>query len=90
MTILFKDLIIGTSSYFGAASATRSLPVQDAVRVAAGGGAELPDFYNMTLERPKNDPVGFDVLFVDAAFCGSFASRMSHSCTPNCQVTLTF
>jgi SET domain-containing protein len=28
------------------------------------------------------------VLFVDAAFMGSFASRMSHSCTPNCQAAV--
>lgn len=28
---------------------------------------ELPDFYNIQLERPKDDPAGFDVLFIDAA-----------------------
>ena len=37
------------------------------------------------LERPKDDPAGYDVLFIDAASKGAFASRMSHSCTPNCQ-----
>ncbi|MEW5298262.1 MAG: hypothetical protein WDW36_001407 [Sanguina aurantia] len=46
---------------------------------------ELPDFYNIMLERPRDDPDGYDVLFVEAAFMASFASRMSHSCTPNCQ-----
>lgn len=30
-------------------------------------GDELPDFYNILLERPKNDPDGYDVLFIDAA-----------------------
>jgi hypothetical protein len=35
----------------------------------------------------RDDPDGYDVLFVDAAFKGSFASRVSHSCTPNCQVS---
>jgi hypothetical protein len=35
---------------------------------------------------PRDDPDGYDVMFVDAAFKGSFASRISHSCTPNCQV----
>ena len=30
-------------------------------------GDELPDFYNIVLERPKNDPDGYDVLFIDAA-----------------------
>ena len=49
---------------------------------------ELPDFYNITLERPRDDPDGYDVLFVDAAFAGSFASRMSHSCTPNCAAVI--
>ena len=118
-------------------------------------GDELPDFYNILLERPKDDPDGYDVLFVDAAAkvggwgqrplggltraqlgwgslrvhlrarrgslsagapgqptClagtaaagpatepwprlpspatpqGAFASRMSHSCTPNCQAII--
>jgi SET domain-containing protein len=37
------------------------------------------------LERPKDDPDGYDVLFIDAATKGAPASRMSHSCTPNCQ-----
>jgi hypothetical protein len=37
--------------------------------------------------RPRrDDPDGYDVMYVDAAFMGSFASRMSHSCTPNCEV----
>ena len=57
---------------------------QDALKVRRRAG-ELPDFYNITLERPKEDPAGFDVIFVDAAPAGSFASRLSHSCTPNCQ-----
>jgi hypothetical protein len=29
---------------------------------------ELPDFYNITLERPKDDPDGYDVMYVEAAF----------------------
>ncbi|KAK9818057.1 hypothetical protein WJX72_006388 [[Myrmecia] bisecta] len=44
----------------------------------------LPDFYNITLERPKDDEAGYDVVFVEAAQKASFASRLSHSCTPNC------
>lgn len=28
---------------------------------------ELPDFYNIQLERPKDDPGGYDCLFIDAA-----------------------
>ena len=49
---------------------------------------DVPDFYNIVLERPRTDPDGFEVLYVDAAAKGTFASRMSHSCDPNCQVTV--
>jgi len=49
---------------------------------------EVPDFYNIILERPQTDPAGFEVTFVDAAAKGTFASRMSHSCDPNCQVAV--
>jgi hypothetical protein len=65
-------------------SGWRWFEVQDAIKKITQ--KELPDFYNITLERPKDDPDGYDVMFVDAAFMGSFASRMSHSCSPNCQV----
>lgn len=30
-------------------------------------GEGLHNFYNIVLERPKDDPDGYDVLFVDAA-----------------------
>ena len=30
-------------------------------------GDELPDFYNIVLERPRDDPTGYDVIFIDAA-----------------------
>lgn len=65
----------------------RWFEIQDAIKKITQ--KELPDFYNITLERPKDDPDGYDVMFVDAAFMGSFASRMSHSCSPNCQVRLS-
>ncbi len=29
------------------------------------GKAGLPDFYNISLERPKDDDLGYDVLFVE-------------------------
>ena len=129
--------------------------VQDAIKKRSKD--ELPDFYNIVLERPRDDPAGYDVLFVDAAskvgdktflaeqhshccispelglaallglagmlqtsaslaccrsvLCasvhlwvsarvtqaqlssaawvqGAFASRMSHSCTPNCHAVV--
>ena len=64
----------------------RWFELQDAVKKITGD--ELPDFYNIVLERPRDDPDGYDVLFVDAAAKGAFASRMSHSCTPNCQAVV--
>jgi hypothetical protein len=41
-------------------------PTQDAIKKITS--QELPDFYNITLERPKDDPAGYDVLYVEAAF----------------------
>ena len=59
---------------------------QDALKRRRKG--DLPDFYNMLLDRPKDEAGGFDVIFVDAAPAGSFASRLCHSCTPNCQAVV--
>jgi len=44
----------------------------------------LPDFYNIMLERHIDDEAGYDVLFVDPVVKGNFASRLCHSCDPNC------
>ena len=49
---------------------------------------ELPDFYNIMLERLKNDEKGYDLVMVDPNAKGNFASRMSHSCMPNCNTVL--
>ena len=40
-----------------------------------GQRASLPEFYNITLERPKDDPDGYDVLFVEAANMVSTGGR---------------
>ena len=45
---------------------------------------QLPDFYNIWLERHLDDPEGYDVLMIDPIVKGTFGSRLSHSCTPNC------
>lgn len=51
-----------------------SANAQDAVKKVTAD--DLPEFYNITLERPKDDPEGQDVLFVEAAFMvGSFSMR---------------
>ena len=47
----------------------------------------LPEFYNIILERPITSPGGYDVLFIDPIFRGNFGSRLSHSCDPNCATT---
>eukprot|EP01041_Mallomonas_annulata_P010270 gene10270-21427_t len=44
----------------------------------------LPDFYNILLERPRNDPSGYGMIFVDASQKANMGSSCSHSCDPNC------
>lgn len=61
---------------------------QDAIKKCYPG-MELPSFFNITLERPPHDDRGRHVSFVEAMHKGCFASRLSHSCEPNCQ-TVTF
>lgn len=46
----------------------------------------LPDFYNMAMERPKKDPRGYGILFVDATRKSGLGSSFSHSCNPSCEV----
>jgi [histone H3]-lysine4 N-trimethyltransferase ATXR3 len=41
------------------------------------------------LERHKDDPDGYDVLFVDPINKGNYSSRFSHSCDPNCGTITT-
>lgn len=59
-------------------------------RRAAGkdGKVKLPDFWNMRLERPRHSKKGYDILYVDAKYKGTFTSRLSHSCNPNCSAML--
>ena len=45
---------------------------------------QVPEFYNIRLERNRSDPEGYDLLYVDAKDHAAFSSRMSHSCAPNC------
>jgi SET domain-containing protein len=41
------------------------------------------------LEIHKNDPKGYDVLYVDPMQKGNYSSRLSHSCDPNCGTVAT-
>ena len=68
-------------------SAQQWFELQSAGKKANESG-ELPDFYNIVIERPKDDCGGYDALFVDAMHMGNFSSRMSHSCDPNCQAVV--
>ena len=52
-----------------------------------GMDGNLPEFYNIMLERPPDSRGGYDVLYIDPIFRGNFGSRMSHSCSPNCATT---
>ena len=59
--------------------------LQKQVTRALTDAPELPDFFNIMLERHENDPDGYDLLFVDPIKRGNFGSRFSHSCSPNTQ-----
>ena len=42
------------------------------------------DFYNIMVEKQKNESNGREIFFVDPIINGNYASRLSHSCNPNC------
>ena len=44
----------------------------------------LPDFYNIVLDRHADDAAGYNLMYVDPIARGNIASRLSHSCNPNC------
>lgn len=48
----------------------------------------LPDFYNMLMERHRDDSRGYGVIYIDASERNNFASSLSHSCDPNCRTTV--
>jgi hypothetical protein len=42
------------------------------------------EFYNIFLEKHRSEPKGTELLVVDPIMKGNYASRLSHSCAPNC------
>lgn len=44
----------------------------------------LPDFYNIVMERPRQDAKGYGLLFVDASMRCNMGSTLAHSCDNNC------
>ncbi|KAH7365252.1 hypothetical protein KP509_18G017200 [Ceratopteris richardii] len=63
---------------------------QDAIRFFQKKDKEpAPEFYNIFLERPKGDASGYDLVVVDAMHKANYASRICHSCRPNCEARVT-
>lgn len=62
---------------------------QDGVRFFQKDSKDAPEFYNIYLERPKGDADGYDIVVVDAMHKANYASRICHSCRPNCEAKVT-
>jgi hypothetical protein len=63
---------------------------QDGIRSLQEDSKEpAPEFYNIYLERPKGDADGYDLVVVDAMHKANYASRICHSCRPNCEAKVT-
>lgn len=64
---------------------------EDAIKHGQNRGKlskDLPDFYNIVFERHPDDPAGYNLLTIDPILKGSYASRLSHSCFPNCATVI--
>ncbi|XP_020270405.1 histone-lysine N-methyltransferase ATXR3-like isoform X2 [Asparagus officinalis] len=63
---------------------------QDGIRSLQKNNQDpAPEFYNIYLERPKGDRDGYDLVVVDAMHKANYASRICHSCRPNCEAKVT-
>ncbi|XP_022742735.1 histone-lysine N-methyltransferase ATXR3-like isoform X2 [Durio zibethinus] len=63
---------------------------QDGIRLLQKNSDDpAPEFYNINLERPKGDAAGYDLVVVDAMHKANYASRICHSCHPNCEAKVT-
>ncbi|GAB2285305.1 hypothetical protein Dimus_019759 [Dionaea muscipula] len=63
---------------------------QDGIRSLQKNSKDpAPEFYNINLERPKGDADGYDLVVVDAMHKANYASRICHSCRPNCEAKVT-
>ncbi|KAE8686536.1 Histone-lysine N-methyltransferase ATXR3 [Hibiscus syriacus] len=63
---------------------------QDGIRILQNNSKDpAPEFYNIYLERPKGDAAGYDLVVVDAMHKANYASRICHSCHPNCEAKVT-
>ena len=56
-----------------------SVGVQDLVkRLQKKHGGATEDFYNILMERPRDDEAGYDLLYVDPIRKGNFGSRVCY------------
>ncbi|OVA11647.1 SET domain [Macleaya cordata] len=63
---------------------------QDGIRSLQKNNKDpAPEFYNIYLERPRGDRYGYDLVVVDAMHKANYASRICHSCRPNCEAKVT-
>ncbi|KAK1393240.1 histone-lysine N-methyltransferase ATXR3-like [Heracleum sosnowskyi] len=63
---------------------------QDGIRSLQNHSKDpVPEFYNIYLERPKGDADGYDLVVIDAMHKANYASRICHSCRPNCEAKVT-
>ncbi|CAL5399383.1 unnamed protein product [Camellia sinensis] len=79
----------GTSFYDMVYPGWKWFEKQDGIRSLQKSSKDpAPEFYNIYLERPKGDADGYD-LVVDAMHKANYASRIYHSCRPNCEAKVT-
>lgn len=58
---------------------------QEAIHKLTGEDrTECPDFYNILLERPLDDPAGYDVLYLEAAFKVRALRALGPPCVAAC------
>ncbi len=64
---------------------SQKLGAVEATQTLYGIKPDLPDFYNILLERPRVCYRGYNILYCEAGrHVANFSSTLSHSCDPNC------
>ncbi|KAF2606952.1 hypothetical protein F2Q68_00044523 [Brassica cretica] len=85
-----KKFMSRTSDTLGVYPVWKWFEKQDGIRSLQENKTDpAPEFYNIYLERPKGDADGYDLVVVDAMHKANYASRICHSCRPNCEAKVT-
>ncbi len=64
---------------------SQKLGAVEATQTLYGIKPDLPDFYNILLERPRICSRGYNIFYCEAGrHVANFSSSLSHSCDPNC------